>query len=175
MSLSRLPFQLMFWKKLLTELLQSDPFQLEHQLAERFLLSSLWMKQDSSHLGRVCVPLMSQFVAGREAMCSFFWCDNKRTTSWVRHCNKSYFNSTKQIQSITYSFMSLLTSPLSVCALDSGFGIGLKYWRVIFQLLYFEQDVNGGYGLALQVNFIVLVLLLLYTYSLLPFELVGLI
>ena len=96
-SLSRLPFQLMFLKKLWMEQLQSDPFQLDHQSVERFLLVSWWMKQNSSLLGGVFLLLISQFFAGREAMCSFLWCDNKWAASWVRHCSKSYFNCTKQI------------------------------------------------------------------------------
>ena len=41
------------------------------------VLTFIMMDEANSLLGGVFVPLMSQFVAGREAMCSFLWCDNK--------------------------------------------------------------------------------------------------
>jgi len=50
-SQSRLPFRLMFLKKLWMALLQSDPFQSEHLLVERFVHSSWWMKQCNNLLG----------------------------------------------------------------------------------------------------------------------------
>lgn len=97
-SLSRPPFQLMFLKKLWMAQLQSDPFQLQQQLVERyfnFCFFFCWWRN-------IVFFLELSFAAGWEARCSFLWCDNKWAASWVRGCYKSHVNCTKQVQGMNF-------------------------------------------------------------------------
>lgn len=81
-SQSRLPFRLMFLKKLWMALLQSDPFQWEHLLVERFVHSSWWMKQCNNlgfylFLTHLCGNLLLSHLCGNllqvEKQCAHFF------------------------------------------------------------------------------------------------------
>ena len=158
----RLQFPLMFLKKLLMALLQSDLFQSEHQLVERCLLGLC--PNGPILFGIILLILHS--TAGRKAVCPLLWCNYQWATSRVRDCSKSYFNRTEQIQGMK-SFLSVryfvhfgMTMTMrhlfrSLCVfvhlLHSVILSNCNIITWFFQLLYFEQDANASYGLALQV------------------------
>lgn len=85
-------------------------------------------------------------------MCTLLWCNNQWTTSWGWDSDKSHIHISEQIQGSANSFLLYMLTRTNYWYYSLNLSWSLTFFCILaVQLLYFEQDPHGGYGLALQV------------------------